>query len=78
MHKSLITVQRRRDEAKATLEGFTAVNVQKYNTVGGYSYTSGYLPSILVSVLSQSVSEEVFKQVMDQIRQQTVDNFVKG
>jgi hypothetical protein len=78
MRKNLITVQRRRDEAKATLEGFTAVNVEKYNAIGGYSYTSGYLHSILVNVLSQSVSEEVFKQVMDQIRQQTVDNFVKG
>jgi len=78
MRKSMITVQRRRDEAKATLEGFTAVNVQKYNTVGGYSYTSGYLHSLLVNVLSQSVSEEVFKEIMDQVRKQTVDNFVKG
>jgi hypothetical protein len=74
----MITVQRRRNEAKATLEGFTAVNVQKYNTVGGYSYTSGYLHSLLVNVLSQSVSEEVFKDIMDQVRKQTVDNFVKG
>ena len=78
MRKSMITVQRRRNEAKATLEGFTAVNVQKYNTVGGYSYTSGYLHSLLVNVLSQSVSEEVFKDIMDQVRKQTVDNFVKG
>ena len=78
MRKNMITVQRRRDEAKATLEGFTAVNVQKYNTVGGYSYTSGYLHSLLVNVLSQSVSEEVFKNIMDQVRKQTVDNFVKG
>lgn len=78
MSKSYETVKRRREELGVVLDGFTAVNNQIYDNSVGYSYTAGYLNSLLVRVLSENVSEEVFKEITDQLRKQTVDNLARG